>query len=192
MGWANLPFRLLILILPAVFVIYCQPLSAEYIPDGKPVEEIYHLSFKWANPQLWKYLRSGLNYLESPHPLLPPESTPPTYIHPDSKGFGAYGFSPGAYQDVQRLCPFFRQFSWQDIMRCPKLYDMANQAYADWLLMNLRDSLPSDASQQEVFQILHQAWNLGLTGFKNGRQVVASRAKRALEFTANFRGEKTL
>jgi hypothetical protein len=114
--------------------------------------------------------------------LQPPEAVPPTYIHPDSKGFGAYGFSPGAYEDVQRLYPFFQQYSWQDIMSSSKLYDLANQAFADRLLKNLKDYIPANASKEEIFDVIHQAWNLGLTGFKNGRKVVASRAKRAGEF----------
>jgi hypothetical protein len=192
MVWANLPFRLGTLILAAVFVLYSRPLAAEYIPKDTSVERIYPLSFKWATPQLWSYLRSGLNYLESPHPLLSPESTPPGYIHPDSKGFGAYGFSPAAFEDVQRIYPFFRQYRWQDIMSSPKLYDLANQAFADLLLKNLANYLPEKASNEQVFSIIHQAWNLGLTGFKNGRQVVASRTKRALEFTANSRRGKIL
>ena len=192
MARINHSFRLLILIIAAVFVLCCQTLSAEYVLSDKTSEEIYPLSFNWASPQLWSYLRSGLNYLESPHPLLPPESTPPAYIHPDSKGFGAYGFSPGAYEDVQRLYPFFSQYSWQDIMDSPKLYDLANQAFADLLLKNLTNYLPEMASKEQVFAVLHQAWNLGLTGFKNGRQVVASRTKRALEFTASSPGGEIL
>ncbi len=187
----NQTSRIILLTIAAVFVFSCKPLAFEYTPAIKSGGDFCALTFSYAKPELWSYLRSGLNYLESPSPLMPPESIPPAYIHPDSKGFGAYGFSPGAYEDAQRLYPFFRQYSWQDIMISPKLYDLANQAFADWLLKNLQDYLPESASKQQVFQALHQAWNLGLSGFKNGRKVVASRTKRALEFTANNPPEKT-
>jgi len=76
-------------------------------------------------------------------------------------------------------------------MASPKLYDLANQAFADWLLKNLKDYLPEGALKQQVFQVLHQAWNLGLSGFRNGRKVVASRTKRAQEFYSNNPPEKT-
>ncbi len=178
----KLPSKIILLLLAVVFLNYPKPLAAEYIPLIKPEINLFPIYFGYANSELWSYLRRGLNYLESPMPLLPPESVAPEYLHPDSKGFGSYGFSPEAYQDVQRLYPFFKQYTWQDIMRYPKLYELANQAFADWLLNNLVDYLPKNASRQEIFKILHQAWNLGLSGFKNGRKVIASRTKRAKEF----------
>ena len=183
--------RIILLTLIAVFILSCKPLAFENAPEIKSKGDSCLLTFSYAKPELWNYLRSGLNYLESPSPLLNPESIPPTYIHPDSKGFGAYGFSPGAYEDVQRVYPFFKQYSWQNIMASPKLYDLANQASADWLLKNLKDYLPEGALKQQVFQVLHQAWNLGLSGFRNGRKVVASRTKRAQEFYSNNPPEKT-
>ncbi len=159
------------------------PLSAKMdLPLLRPKLNSYGIVFNHASDDLWQYLRIGLNYLESPKPLLPPESVPPAYIHPDFQGFGAYGFSPGAYQDVQRLYPFFQKYSWQEIISSRKLYDLANQAFADWLLKNLKDYIQESASREQVFDVLHQAWNLGLSGFKKGRKVVFSRTKRAEEF----------
>jgi len=156
-------------------------LSAEYVFLA-PRDNRNGPLFQYATPGLWQYLRLGLNYLESPAPLSPPETILTTYAHPDLRGFGAYGFSPEAYQDVQRLYPFFKPYRWQDIMRSPRLYDLANQAFADSLLKNLQDYIPRQASQEEVFDVLHRVWNLGLTGFKNGKDVVSSRIKRAEEF----------
>lgn len=164
----------------ALLVIY-KPLCAEY-PFLTPAHNLNTPPFEYANAGLWQYLRLGLNYLESPKPLAPPETVSPSYVHPDAKGFGAYGFSPQAYQDVQRIYSFFKQYSWQDIMGSQKLYDLANQAFTDWLLRNLRDYIPKGATQKEIFDILHRAWNLGLTGFKSGKGVVLSRTKRAEEF----------
>lgn len=138
--------------------------------------------FKYVTPGLWQYLRLGLTYLESPQPLAPPEAVPPTYLHPDLKGYGAYGFSVNAYLDVQRDYPIFRQYSWQDILHSQQLYDLANQAYADWLLSNLQNNLLPGAAEHEIFNVLQQAWNLGLSGFKRGRKVVRSRTKRAQEY----------
>jgi hypothetical protein len=175
--------KIIVAALTISLILSYTPLSAEIaFPLPQPGLNSCGIVFTHASDNLWQYLRIGLTYLESPKPLQPPESVPPAYIHPDSQGFGAYGFSPGAYQDVVRLYPFFQEYSWQDIMNSPKLYDLANQAFADCLLKNLKDYIPERASKEETFDVLHQAWNLGLTGFKNGRQVVASRTKRAQEF----------
>lgn len=176
----------LILILVAVTSLTAEPLSADYIPL------LNHPVFQYADVRLWEYLRLGLNYLESPKPLYPPEAVSPTYIHPDLRGFGAYGFSPEAYCDVQRLYPFFRNYSWEDILHSQQLYELANQAFADWLLENLQDNIPANATKEQVFDVLHRAWNLGLSGFKNGREVIVSRNKRAAEFikTEFYRGQK--
>ncbi len=189
MAQKNQTFKIILLTIAGLLVFSCKPQANEYTFTPKSAGGFY--TFNQATPELWNYLRSGLNYLESPSPLMPPKSIPPTYIHPDSKTFGAYGFSPEAYKDVQRLYPFFKQYNWQNIMHSFRLYDLANQAFADWLLKNLKDYLPENASKQQVFQILHQAWNLGLSGFKNGRKVVDSRTKRAQEFIISNLSEKT-
>jgi len=138
--------------------------------------------FKYATAQLWADLRLGLAYLESPKPLDLPEAVSPSYVHPDGKGFGAYGFSPAAYADVQRLYPFFRRYGWEEVLKSEKLYDLANQAFADWLLKNMQSGPGADMDFAVLFNNLHQAWNLGLNGFKHGRRVVFSRIKRADEF----------
>jgi hypothetical protein len=170
-----------IFLLPVlVIILQVEPLSAEYL--SAPAPFFPGSQFQYAHAQLWAYLRLGLNYLESPSPSSSPETVPPTYVHPDSRGFGAYGLSPEAYQDVQRLYPFFKNYLWQDILHSPQLYELANQAFADWLLKNLQSYIPIDATQEQIFDIIHKAWNLGLSGFKNGRVTVASRIKRAEEF----------
>jgi hypothetical protein len=144
-------------------------------PAGTPV-------FTCATDELWGYLRKGLTFLESPKPLLPPEAVSPEFIHPDGRGFGAYGFSPEAYEDVQRRYPFFKQYSWDRILHSPRLYDLANQALCDWMLKCLGSYIPRNADKKEVFIVLHKAWNLGVGGFKKGREVVRSRSRRAEEF----------
>lgn len=138
-------------------------------------------SFAFATDELWSYLRKGLTYLESPTPLLPPEAVEPAYVHPDGRGFGAYGFSPEAYVDVQRLYPFFKRYSWEEILHSQRLYDLANRALCDWMLKNLKPYMSAEG-KKEVFVVLHKAWNLGLGGFRRGREVVPSRARRAEEF----------
>jgi len=161
-------------------ILIVKPLSAEYlITDGLPLNKP---QFQYANAQLWGYLRLGLTYLESPKPSLPPEAVPPTYVHPDLRGFGTYGLSPEAYEDVRRIYLDFKDYVWQDILYSPQLYELANQAFADLLLKNLQEYLPENATQEQIFDVIHKAWNLGLTGFKNGRKPVASRTKRAEEF----------
>ena len=170
-----------LILLPALIIILkAEPLSAEYLITPGSLLPISQ--FQYAHTQLWGYLRLGLTYLESPEPSSPPEAVPPTYVHPDSRGFGTYGLSPEAYEDVQRLYPFFKSYNWQEILYSTQLYELANQAFADLLLKNLQDYIPEDATQEQIFDIVHKAWNLGLTGFKNGRQTVSSRIKRAEEF----------
>ena len=105
-----------------------------------------------------------------------------------SRGFGTYGLSPEAYEDVQRLYPYFKDYTWQNILYSQQLYELANQAFADLLLKNLQEYIPEDATKEQVFDIIQKAWNLGLTGFKNGRETVASRIKRAEEFKAIWSG----
>lgn len=174
--------RITSLILPLVLTIIlkAEPLSAGYLIA--PELLLSESQFQYANTQLWGYLRMGLTYLESPKPSSPPEAVPPTYMHPDSRGFGTYGLSPEAYEDVQQLYSSFKSYSWQDILSSPQLYELANQAFADLLLSNLQEYIPENATQAKIFDIIHKAWNLGLTGFKNGRETVTSRTKRAEEF----------
>jgi len=170
-----------IILLPVLAIILkAEPLSAEYLIS--PEANLTSSQFQYANAQLWGYLRMGLTYLESPKPFSPPEAVPPTYVHPDSRGFGTYGLSPEAYEDVQRLYPSFRSYNWRDILNSAQLYELANQAFADILLKNLQAYIPENATQEQIFDIIHRAWNLGLTGFKNGAETVASRIRRAEEF----------
>jgi hypothetical protein len=155
-------------------IINTAPAVSVQAPAAKDVAPV---KFRYATDELWEYLKEGLNYLESPKPLEPPETIPPSYVHPDKRGFGAYGFSPEAYADVQNLYPYFQDFTWEQVMHSNKLYDLANRAFCDWLLANAPKAL--------VFETVHKAWNLGLGGFKQGRQVVASRTRRAAEFLEN-------
>ncbi len=173
--------RLVIMIIGMLITLLkAAPSPAEFTSIPHP--SLTYPQFQYANAQLWEYARRGLNYLESPQPLAPPEAVPPTYRHPDARGFGAYGFSPEAYYDVQRLYPFFRIYSWHDVLHSPQLYELANQAFADWLLKNLQNDIPARATKEQIFDALHKAWNLGLSGFKNGKTVVASRMRRTEEF----------
>lgn len=165
-------------------ILKVDPLSTKYLMAPEAISQ--KAQFQYANAQLWGYLRLGLTYLESPKPSSPPEAVPPTYVHPDSRGFGTYGLSPEAYEDVRQLYPLFKSYNWQDILYSQQLYELANQAFADLLLKNLQDYIPKDATQEQIFDIVHKAWNLGLTGFKNGKETVPSRTKRAEEFKTNF------
>jgi len=170
----------IILLSALAIILKAEPLSAEYLMGANPLAP--PLQFQYAHAQLWGYLRLGLTYLESPKPSSPPEAVPPTYIHPDARGFGTYGLSTEAYEDVQRFYPVFKNYNWQDILFSPQLYELANQAFADLLLKNLQEYIPKNATREQIFDIIHKAWNLGLTGFKNGRETVESRVRRAEEF----------
>jgi hypothetical protein len=173
-------------------IILCILLSCNILQPGFKVfadQAIAVPVFRYATPQLWPYLRMGLNYLESPSPLSRPEDVSPAYVHPDGQGFGPFGFSPAAYEDVQRVYPYFRQYEWQDVLGSPFLYDLANRAFADWLLGNLQEEIPQGAVNWQIFDVLQKAWNLGLSGYKKGKSVVASRIRRAEEFVNSVRSD---
>ncbi len=172
-----------------VFLLFVSAtaLKAEMIPDGlalsrAPMPGSASLRLDYANTELWEYLRKGLAYLESPLPNDPPESVAPGYIHPDLRGFGAYGLTYEAYADVQQIYPLFRNYGWQDILSSGQLYEAANRAFADLLLKNLQNHIPAGADKELIFDILQRAWNVGLSGFKNGKEPVSSRIVRAEEF----------
>jgi hypothetical protein len=174
-----------LILLPALaLTLKAETLSAEYpvLPETQPSQTC----FQYANANLWGYLRMGLTYLESPQPFASPEAVPPSYVHPDARGFGAYGLSPEAYEDVQNAYPDFKKHDWQEILESQQLYELASRAFADLLLKCLREYIPDGTGQEQIFDIIHKAWNLGLTGFKNGGQTVASRMKRAEEFKAEW------
>jgi hypothetical protein len=101
-----------------LLILQAGSLPAEYTANYYPAAD---LSFQYANSKLWGYLRLGLNYLESPRPLLLPETIPTTYVHPDLKGFGSYGFSQDAYTDVRKAYPFFKSYEWEDILHSQQL-----------------------------------------------------------------------
>ena len=175
------------IIIPIILIITlgAKPLSAEYLISANSL--LTRPQFQYVNARLWNYLRLGLTYLESPEPYSPPETIPPTYMHPDARGFGTYGLSPEAYEDVRKIYPYFKDCGWQDILKSEQLYELANQAFADLLFKNLTDYIPEGSTQEQVFDIIHKAWNLGLTGFRSGRQTVESRIKRAEEFKIAWR-----
>lgn len=175
----NIGLIFALLIIPKTSPPSLECFAAPYSPETD-------IAFQYVNAQRWKYLRLGLNYLESPKPFLPPEAVSPAYIHPDLKGAGAYGFTPAAYQDVQRIYPYFRDYSWDDIMHSRQLYELANQAFADWLFKNLQDYIPNTATERQVFDVIEKAWNTGLSGFKNGRKIASSRVRMAEEFKARY------
>jgi hypothetical protein len=166
--------------LPNHFLKYSQvqPITANYQRQAG-------ILFDYADYELWQYLRKGLNYLESPKPDRPPETVPPAYPHPDGKGYGPYGLTYRAYLDVQQFYGFFKRYSWQETLNSPRLYELASQAFADRLLKNLQGYIRPESGYPEIFNLLQQSWNLGLRGFKEGRQVVSSRAKRTAEFIAH-------
>ncbi len=171
----RLRIKRIILLFTLTSILIVKPLSAEYLITAglSPIKP----QFQYANTQLWGYLRLGLTYLESPKPSSPPEAVPPTYVHPDLRGFGTYGLSPEAYEDVRRLYRDFKDYAWQDILYSPQLYELANQAFADLLLKNLQEYLPKSATQEQIFDIIHKAWNLGLTGLKNGGKLLPQELK---------------
>ena len=51
--------------------------------------------------ELWQYLRTGLNYLETSG-----KNYPPSFMHPGGKAYGALGLSQVAVMDVIKNSPF--------------------------------------------------------------------------------------
>jgi len=126
---------------------------------------------------LWKYLRTGLHYLETSG-----RNYPPNFVHRGGVAYGALGLSRAAVRDVIKHHAALSKFTPEEIFSHAELYEKFAQYYADFLL---RDYLKVDyatMSASQVFDILQKAWFLGPGQYKKGHKVISSREKKAQEY----------
>ena len=145
-----------------------------YTPQNVPAN---HSSVIQMSDQLWKYLKEGLNYLETDG-----KNYPPSFTHPGGKAFGPLGLTQAAIEDVIDRCTKLSQFNIAEVLSDSAIYENFAKAYADILLRDYLKvnywAMPVD----KVFDILQKAWFLGPGLYKNGGEIIPSRQQRAAEY----------
>lgn len=126
---------------------------------------------------LWKYLREGLNYLETDS-----KNYPPAFAHPGGKAFGSLGLTRIAIEDVIARCKELTQLKPQQVLSDNEIYENFAKAYADILLRHYLKVNYCAMPVEEVFDILQKAWFLGPGLYKNGENIISSRQQRADEY----------
>jgi len=127
--------------------------------------------------ELWQYLRTGLNYLETSG-----KNYPPSFMHPGGKAYGALGLSQVAVMDVIKNSPSLSKFIPEDVFTKKELYEAFAKNYADLLLRHYLGMDYSNMPQEQVFTVLQRAWFLGPGLYKKGSQPLLSREERAREY----------
>lgn len=129
------------------------------------------------NDNLWKYLKDGLNFLETDG-----KNYPPSFIHPGGKAFGPLGLTQIAIEDVMNRCKELSHFNTAEVLSDNKIYESFAKAYADILLRHYLKVNYWAMPAEKVFDILQKAWFLGPGLYKSGRQVIPSRQQRAQNY----------
>lgn len=127
--------------------------------------------------ELWQYLRTGLNYLETSG-----KNYPPSFIHPGNKAYGALGLSQVAVMDVIKNSPSLSKFIPEDVFTKRALYEEFAKNYADLLLRHYLGMDYSNMPQEQVFTVLQRVWFQGPGLYKKGSQPLLSREERAKEY----------
>jgi len=127
--------------------------------------------------ELWQYLRTGLNYLETSG-----KNYPPSFMHPGGKAYGALGLSQVAVMDVIKNSPSLSKFIAEDVFTKRELYEEFAKSYADLLLRHYLGMDYSNMPQEQVFTVLQRAWFLGPGLYKKGSQPLLSREERTREY----------
>jgi len=153
-------------------------LTNQYIRFPTPVIQIRESrnSIPMDN-QLWQYLRQGLNYLEASG-----KNYPPNFVHPGGVAYGPLGLSRIAVLDVIQKDVSLSKLSPENVFNDARLYEDFAKSYADLLLRRYLKVDYSAMPKNKVFNILQKAWFLGPGLYKQGREVIPSREKRAQEY----------
>jgi hypothetical protein len=130
-----------------------------------------------ARTNLWRYLRTGINYLEASG-----RDIPIHYRHPGGKAYGPLALTPIAIKDVRLNYPALSGHALKNVLSDRGLYEKFAAAYAELLLKHYLKVDYSRISKEEVFEALQKSWFLGPTLYKKGLPVIASRQKRAAEY----------
>jgi len=131
----------------------------------------------FAGTGLWRYLRAGINYLEASG-----KEVPIHYRHPGGKAYGPLALTPIAIKDVRLHYPLLSAYKLNDVLSDRGLYEKFAAAYAELLLKHYFKIDYISMPKEKVFEALQKGWFLGPTLYKKGRQVIASRQRRAAEY----------
>ncbi|MCX5666681.1 MAG: hypothetical protein NT036_06600 [Candidatus Omnitrophica bacterium] len=150
------------------------------VPIPKPslmmtVSECQTAAFE--NTGLWRYLRTGINYLEASG-----RDVPIHYKHPGGKAYGPLALTPIAIKDVRLHYPLLSGYTLNNVLSDRDLYEKFAASYAELLLKHYFKIDLLNMPKEEVFKALQKGWFLGPTLYKKGRSVIASRQKRAAEY----------
>lgn len=168
--WNNSPkTHLTLIIAPAVSLPSTEPATQKPLPVDVQKTDL--------NDGLWLYARNGIHYLETSG-----KDVGPSFAHPGGFAFGPLGLSKVAVEDVLNRSEELRRYSMDDIFTKKELYETFARAYAALLLEHYLKIDLASKSKEEVFQILQKAWFLGPNFYLQGKEIVASRAKRAQEY----------
>lgn len=151
------------------------------------VPTAYYYPIIEMNDNLWKYLKEGLNYLETDG-----KNYSPSFIHPGGKAFGALGLTEPAIKDVINRCKGLSQYNITDVITNNRIYENFAKAYADILLRHYLKVNYYAMPAENVFDILQKAWYLGPGLYKNGEKIIVSRQQRAEEYKTRVRTNQVL
>jgi hypothetical protein len=131
----------------------------------------------FAEAGLWRYLRTGIKYLETSG-----REVPIHYKHPGGKAYGPLALTPIAIKDVRLHYPLLSAYTLDNVLSDRELYEKFAAAYAELLLKHYFKIDYSRMPKEEVFDALQKGWFLGPTLYRKGRPVIASRQRRAAEY----------
>ena len=130
-----------------------------------------------ADEKLWRYLRTGINYLEASGRDLPIH-----YKHPGGKAYGPLALTPIAIKDVRLHYPLLSAYTLSNVLSDRQLYEKFAATYAKLLLKHYFKIDYLSMPKEEVFEALQKGWFLGPTLYKKGLPVIASREIKAAEY----------
>jgi len=130
---------------------------------------------------LWRYLRAGLNYLETSG-----KNYPPQYRHKGNIAYGPLGLTEGAVSDVLQRNNALVHLTAKEVFQQPQLYETVARHYADLLLRHYLKIDYGSMPASEVFYCLQKAWFLGPTAYKQGNDVIASRERKTQAFISKI------
>jgi len=123
---------------------------------------------------LWRYLRAGLNYVESSG-----REYPTDFVHAGGVAYGPLAMSKIAIKDVILHHKELSHYTVKDVLSNKVLYEKFSLLYADLLLGYYLKLEYWKLSREKAFDILQRAWFLGPGLYKMNHDIIPSRARNA-------------
>lgn len=139
------------------------PVAAEGCLAGTPMPE-----------GLWRYLRAGLNHVESSG-----KEVPTDFVHAGGVAYGPLAMTKIAIKDVSLRHKELSHYTAKDVLSSKVLYEKFAVLYADMLLSHYLKLEYWKLPREKVFDILQRAWFLGPGLYKKGHDIISSRALNA-------------